>query len=323
MTSDGAIPEAVLAAYGPPYCDVHWRRVDSGFSGACVFAGTESARPVFALKAWPPGADSKRVHLARLYQHLAAKALDCIPRFILSKCGDSFYFTGQQHWELSDWRPGEIADEPVPAKVGNACVAIARLHRALAAASPSTRDSDPIRRRVEAVNELAVQCHSLNFGGHRNELTRETQKHLARIEALPFLSRHESQIVHGDLHREHVLFTGDAVTGIIDFASSKRDHPALDLARYLGDLAGDDDSWLNIGVEAYREAGGSEAVTPEIVRYLDRVITLGAAANWLLRFSRGEVPAAKYAAAAARLARTVSRLRTWDANAVSPGVSFS
>src|SRR5207237_10847988 len=114
----------------------------------------------------------------------------------------------------------------------------------------------------------------INRTGNNKQRTRKTQKHLARLETSPFPSRHESQIIHGDLHREHVLFTGDTVTGIIDFASSKRDHPALDLARYLGDAAGDDDSLLNLGVEVYREASGSVAVPPEIVRYLERSITL-------------------------------------------------
>src|SRR5205085_4939425 len=137
-----AIPVDVLEAFGPPFRDLHWRRVDSGFSGACVFADTESARPSFALKAWPPGANSKRVRLAHQYQQLAARVLDCIPRFILFKHGDSVYFNGQRHWELSDWRPGDIAAEPVPVKVENACAAMAQLHRALAAASPSTHDSD-------------------------------------------------------------------------------------------------------------------------------------------------------------------------------------
>ena len=38
----------------------------------------------------------------------------------------------------------------------------------------------------------------------------------------------------GDVWHDHILFEGDAVTGMIDFAAAKVDHVAADLARLLG-----------------------------------------------------------------------------------------
>jgi thiamine kinase-like enzyme len=38
-----------------------------------------------------------------------------------------------------------------------------------------------------------------------------------------------------DIHRDHVLFDGDRLTGIIDFGAVKLDHPACDLARLFDD----------------------------------------------------------------------------------------
>ena len=39
---------------------------------------------------------------------------------------------------------------------------------------------------------------------------------------------------------DHVLFDGDRVTGIIDFAAAKVDHVAADLARLFGESDPDD-----------------------------------------------------------------------------------
>ena len=48
------------------------------------------------------------------------------------------------------------------------------------------------------------------------------------------------QVCHGDLWHDHVLFSGEEVTGLIDFDAMKIDSRALDLARLLGSLVKDD-----------------------------------------------------------------------------------
>jgi hypothetical protein len=85
--------------------------------------------------------------------------------------------------------------------------------------------------------------------------------------------------IHGDLHRGHVLFVQNKIEGVIDWSSVKFDHPAVDYARYFQD----DVRALHV----YHAAGGPRCVTVELVRYLHRVIQLGAAAYWQ---KRGSVP---------------------------------
>ena len=55
-----------------------------------------------------------------------------------------------------------------------------------------------------------------------------------------------------DLWHDHILFTGNAVTGLIDFGSVKEDHVAVDLARLLGSMIGDDAAIWEVGLSAYQ-----------------------------------------------------------------------
>ena len=54
-----------------------------------------------------------------------------------------------------------------------------------------------------------------------------------------------------DPWHDHVLFDGDAVSGLIDYGSVKIDHVAVDLARMHGDLAGDDAPLRAAGLNTY------------------------------------------------------------------------
>ena len=88
-----------------------------------------------------------------------------------------------------------------------------------------------------------------------------------------------------DVWHDHVLFTGDRVTGIIDYGSMKLDHPAIDLARWLGDTIGEDRERLERGLRAYRQAGGPWYPDAEFVSRLDRTGVVCAAIHWIRRLS--------------------------------------
>jgi homoserine kinase type II len=111
-----------------------------------------------------------------------------------------------------------------------------------------------------------------------------------------------------DVHTGHVLFTGDRVGGIIDYGAMKVDHPAVDLARYLGGAANGDVRKVRLGVAAYRAAGPPVDVPEELAHVLDRTGAAGGLANWLLRLSAGQ-PVADPKTVAKRMGRLIDRLR--------------
>ena len=114
-----------------------------------------------------------------------------------------------------------------------------------------------------------------------------------------------------DIWGAHVLFTDNAVTGLIDYGAVKDDHVAVDLARFLGDCVGDDDVMFTVGLDAYREAGGILDVPDELVRVLDRTGTLCGVINWLFRIEEGGCHRLDVEAVAARVKRLATRVERW------------
>src|SRR5205814_1713672 len=101
---------------------------------------------------------------------------------------------------------------------------------------------------------------------------------------------------------------GAAVTGVIDFGAMKPDHVAVDLARLLGDLVGDDEPRFEAGLESYRAAGGILATPHRFVRVLDRTGAVCGLVFWLLQLAAEPRPHTEPQAVAARLAALAERL---------------
>src|SRR5947207_15831402 len=95
---------------------------------------------------------------------------------------------------------------------------------------------------------------------------------------------------------------------MIDFGAMAEDHPAVDLARFLGDCAGDWDAGaFTAGLRAYRDGCCEFDVPDEFVRVLDRGGTVCSVIGWLRRLVVEGRPHPDGAAVAARLGRLVAR----------------
>jgi homoserine kinase type II len=111
-----------------------------------------------------------------------------------------------------------------------------------------------------------------------------------------------------DLRGEHVLFAGDRVTGIVDYGAMAEDHPAIDLARLLGDFAGENEPLFAAGLRAYRDAGGFLDTPDGFVGTLERAGALGSAIMWLVRLRLNRAAHHETGAAEARLTRLIHRV---------------
>lgn len=89
------------------------------------------------------------------------------------------------------------------------------------------------------------------------------------------------QVCIRDVWQDHILFTNDTVTGLIDFGALDVDTPATDIARLLGSLVGDDATGWKMGLAAYRTVRPLSEVESQSVPALDTAGIILAACNWI------------------------------------------
>src|SRR5581483_3309419 len=84
-----------------------------------------------------------------------------------------------------------------------------------------------------------------------------------------------------DPWHDNLLFEGDRLTGLVDYGTVKADHVAVDLARMMGSLVGDDPEGWECGLRAYRQVRGLNDTEERLAHVLDRTGTILAVVNWL------------------------------------------
>jgi hypothetical protein len=89
------------------------------------------------------------------------------------------------------------------------------------------------------------------------------------------------QICIRDVWSAHVLFTGDEVTGLVDFDALRVDSVATDLARLLGSYCSDDAAAWQTGIEAYHAVRPLSGEERELIAAYDQTAVLLTGIQWL------------------------------------------
>ncbi|MCA9238011.1 MAG: phosphotransferase, partial [Planctomycetales bacterium] len=198
-------------------------------------------------------------------------------------------------------------------KLAAAVQAVAQIH--LVAQSCDTADGDgavPRRAPSPAVARRAGLAEELLRNGCRDLATKASRfpAGACRDLAVATVRAIETKLPHvarrmagcreavlplgwrlGDARREHVLFTGDAVTGVVDFGAAGVDTPVGDLVRLLGSFVADDSDRWRRGIEAYQSVRPLSDVELRVIEPLRHSEPLLAAANWIGWLSAGAQPA--------------------------------
>jgi Ser/Thr protein kinase RdoA (MazF antagonist) len=255
------------------------------------------------------------------------RALVFVPRVHATDAGDTSICVAGRSWDLTDWMPGraDFHESPSREKIEAACIALALLHEAWSTESAVSETYPAIDRRRECLREWL----DLWQRGWRPDFSRQPgcvepsarralallHEHLPRLPPLLSSAPAGSVSVQPclcDIWHEHVLFTNDTVTGIVDYGSMKVDHVAADLARLLGSLAEDDTELRRAGLQAYRRVRSLSDAAEELVDALDRSGTILALTNWLRWLYHQGRCYDDPAAVAARLQTIVRRVERWS-----------
>jgi Ser/Thr protein kinase RdoA (MazF antagonist) len=288
---------AVLAQFG-----VEPIRIDSlgghgGFSGATVWRVTAPSGN-WCLKAWPLDFQVEQLrHAHWLMRQGRSAGLEYVPSPHDSADGSGCVTTTGHIWDLASWQPG-VADfhrRPTATRLESACVALADLHRAWKPAKATNGPLPAVRRRVAAAEQWQTLVRSgwqPDFAAHvEPEIAAWSERAWILLEfAAKRVPRWLSPWIDVslplqpclcDLWHDHVLYTDDDVTGLIDYGSAKTDHVTVDLARLLGSLVEDDAEMREAGLDAYDREAGLSRDERALVDALDKTGAVLSLANWM------------------------------------------
>ena len=272
----------------------------ASFSGALLWrVVTEGSE--YCLRAWPSDGPNRR-QLARIHalqRHLGTVGPRITPVPVPGRAGTTIEVIDGRHWELASWRPGnaESSIEPPRARIESACESLAELHIAAAQCDTAEcrRDVSPaMQRRTTRTEQLQAgelkrlrrAAESIGHHGIQSSLIEGLELAATLIpmmlqSLLPMTSRKlPLQWRLTDVRREHVLFTDDRVTGIVDFGAAEIDSPAGDLARLLGELSGNRRAEWAAGLEAYQRVRPLSSKEQTAVRVFDVTGVCLSLCNW-------------------------------------------
>ncbi len=300
-----------------------------GFSGARLWRG-QGAAGQFCLRAWPIGEVDLRVRwVHRLMDHARGKGLDFVPAVYRTRQDDTVIVAAHRVWEMTQWLEGraDFVENPSPARLEAACEALARLHLAWEDFSGPAESCPAVRRRLEVLTDwqrlLTSGWRPLDMPNPQLACVQGAAERAwrvlpERLEAItvPLLHwaehRRRVQPCLCDLWHDHLLFVGERLTGLVDYGSVKPDQVAVDLARMLGSLVGDDaDRWQH-GLDAYRRIRPLEADEIELARLLDRTGVVLGVVNWMRWLYHEGRTYDDLTAVARRLEALVARIERWS-----------
>jgi homoserine kinase type II len=250
----------VLSEYPP---DLHPLQIQflasaGGMSGAQFWRITTACGP-FILRRWPaesPAAERLR-YIHAVLQHAAGHGAAVVPLPATTSRAESFISHAGYLWQLEPWLPGraDYQDAPSVEKSAAAMQALATFHNAVAnfrapSSCGTATGSNAVRRHFSRLRKLQQENdlgkHSID-NNLLPELAPLAREFLARLpQLIPLAIAQLEPLVDAelpvqpcirDIWRDHILFTGNRVTGIIDFGALDVDTPATDIARLLNSLS--------------------------------------------------------------------------------------
>ncbi|MBL4884981.1 MAG: phosphotransferase [Planctomycetaceae bacterium] len=288
----------IIGLYGPAFQPDQWPLVcgPHGFSGAAIYRFTANSCD-YALRVWPTSESSaaKLEAMTRLLEDLHRNGISYVAAAVRKQDGTVATVSRSGSLiHIEPWLPGKPEDSLYfsALKQENAMQSLARWHQAAAHHLPDSQHLDWIRpahsgrspglahrkikleqylkkgiltenQKLQISPKSADFHHRLQicFQAHAASLWSQLQQ--ATQQALPL------QPVLRDVWRDHVLFTGDEVTGIIDPAAFGTDSVVTDITRLLGSIAGNNWELWDKALTSYHTSRPLSQIERNVVGIFD------------------------------------------------------
>lgn len=316
---DEAAALFVLSAFGldPRCCEIERPAEARGFSGALILRVYDGDQ-TWCLRRWPPGGMTRPrlLSLHHFLRYLQACGVAVLAQPAAALNGDTLLEHQALLWQLEPWLPGraDFHERPSDERLRSAVQTLAQFHRAAeryespsagrpwfdchpAAPSPACGERLQIVRDWTASRCDRARAHleakaPAEFRRLALEILRCFQIASGPIEReLRFL--HELPVpVHPclrDIWHDHLLFTGEEVTGVIDPSAAHTENVASDLSRLLGSLLEDDRPRWETALAAYHDVRPLSLEERRLITALDRSSVLLSGLTWIDRCLQGQL----------------------------------
>lgn len=268
--AEEAVCQRVLNRYAPRIIPT---RVESlgnrgGFSGAGIWR-VVTDQGNFALRQWPreqlPPARILGLH--RLLIHLYRDGLTFVAVPMTTADGKTLPHESGDDWQLEPWVPGfaDFHTNPTDERLRVTMTALASWHHSAErhipaagsvewfssrhdAPSPAVgerlqvldRINEPLLARIEKSVNAVLNPQIRELTGRIVACVRRGRNRIAdELRSVCDLKVRLHPCLR-DIWHDHLLFTGNELTGLIDPSASRTENVACDLSRLIGSLVGDD-----------------------------------------------------------------------------------
>ena len=284
--------------------------VSGGFSGAGVFKA-ESTAGTYCLRRWPVSQTSSTRVLAihQLLELANHRSIAAVPVPVRADSGTTLSEVAGGFWQLEPWMPGiaDFSTRPNDERLKSAMTQLARFHTAIRDWGPTAQFSQwfrpeslspcpTVRHRIQLLDGYAASVadfkaalakeHDARFRAVSSQIAMLFQtahpgvkQELAAVAELSV----PLQPCIRDVWHDHLLFDGDALSGIVDFGAMATDSVSCDLSRLLGSLFSDDPASWQQGLSYYESARPMTEAEHRLLRPLDRSSVLLSGMTWLKR----------------------------------------
>ncbi len=301
----------VLARYAPRIrpTDVESLGNRGGFSGAAIWR-VKTEQGDFALRCWPVASLPREriLGLHRFLEHLHRDKLDFVAAPIGAGDGNTLITEGGYDWQLEPWKPGiaDFRNDPSALRLTAAMQALARWHLSAerhvpaASAAPwfqrSTAETSPaVIERVAIIQQIQEPILQRMATAITNATPTTVRDQSLRILKLvrqgltpiqgELLAERDIKVrlqpCLRDVWHDHLLFTGDVVTGLIDPSACRKENVACDLSRLIGSLVGDDRNRWSQALADYQRHRDLSVSELKLIEVLDHSGVLLSGWTWL------------------------------------------
>ena len=293
--NDEAIPESLFRQLPVGWQMQHAAFIKNagGFSGARLWR--LSGTPDGCLRRWPLGSSGARIRaIHQSLKKLAQTGIDFVPTPYEWRDGATVRFVDHHWWELTRWLPGASVDDRRPTyhrmvaamqglarvhlvwddeEIDRTARPIPAIHRRWRLAEQASGQLDIMSRRVETLPGGLPWIAARMMDNVRRQLPGILPKlAAARSWVVPL------QLCIRDVRRNHLLFVGDQLTGIVDFDATGRDSVCSDISRLLADW---DIDVRDEALESYAATRPVSALERQLTHLLHQANPVLSGLQWL------------------------------------------